>query len=101
MGLAAMEERLRMVGGTLTIKSREQEGTRLSFTIPVSSKSSPLSAVKVKETGRIADILKLVQSRPIFVIMARYRVRSAALSGIAPCYQRSIRNPEQILQVFP
>ena len=36
MGLAAMEERLRMVGGTLTIQSREQEGTRLSFTIPVS-----------------------------------------------------------------
>ncbi len=36
MGLAAMEERLRMVGGTLTIKSRKQGGTRLSFTIPVS-----------------------------------------------------------------
>ncbi len=36
MGLAAMEERLKMVGGTLTIQSRKQEGTRLSFTIPVS-----------------------------------------------------------------
>ncbi len=38
MGLAAMEERLRMVGGTLTIKSRKQGGTRLSFTIPFSPK---------------------------------------------------------------
>jgi PAS domain S-box-containing protein len=36
VGLAAMKERLRMVGGTLDIHSREQEGTRLRFTIPVS-----------------------------------------------------------------
>ena len=35
MGLAAMEERLKMVGGTLTIKSRKQGGTRLSFTVPL------------------------------------------------------------------
>jgi PAS domain S-box-containing protein len=35
LGLAAMEERLSMVGGSLEIQSREQEGTRLSFTIPV------------------------------------------------------------------
>jgi signal transduction histidine kinase len=32
--LAAMKERLNMVGGTFEIHSREQEGTRLSFTIP-------------------------------------------------------------------
>ena len=36
MGLAAMEERLKMVGGTLTIKSRKQRGTKLCFTVPVS-----------------------------------------------------------------
>jgi signal transduction histidine kinase len=35
IGLVAMEERLRMVGGTLNIHSRKQEGTKLSFTIPV------------------------------------------------------------------
>jgi signal transduction histidine kinase len=35
VGLVAMEERLNMVGGTFEIQSREQEGTRLSFTIPV------------------------------------------------------------------
>jgi PAS domain S-box-containing protein len=34
VGLAAMKERLNMVGGTFEIHSREQEGTRLSFTIP-------------------------------------------------------------------
>jgi PAS domain S-box-containing protein len=34
VGLAAMEERLNMVGGTFEIHSREGEGTRLSFTIP-------------------------------------------------------------------
>ena len=35
IGLAAMEERLSMVGGSFEIYSREQEGTRLSFTIPI------------------------------------------------------------------
>jgi signal transduction histidine kinase len=35
VGLAAMEERLNMVGGSFVIQSREQEGTRLSFTIPI------------------------------------------------------------------
>jgi signal transduction histidine kinase len=34
LGLAAMQERLKMVGGSFEIQSREQEGTRLSFTIP-------------------------------------------------------------------
>jgi PAS domain S-box-containing protein len=34
IGLVAMEERLNMVGGSFEIQSREQEGTRLSFTIP-------------------------------------------------------------------
>jgi signal transduction histidine kinase len=35
IGLAAMEERLNIVGGSFAIHSREQEGTRLSFTIPI------------------------------------------------------------------
>jgi PAS domain S-box-containing protein len=34
VGLAAMGERLNMVGGSFEIHSRKQEGTRLSFTIP-------------------------------------------------------------------
>jgi signal transduction histidine kinase len=34
VGLVAMEERLNMLGGTFEIQSREQEGTRLMFTIP-------------------------------------------------------------------
>ena len=36
VGLVAMEERLNMVGGSFDIQSREQEGTRLKFTIPTS-----------------------------------------------------------------
>ncbi|MDD3580697.1 MAG: PAS domain S-box protein [Desulfobacca sp.] len=35
LGLVAMEERLKMVGSTLKIWSREQEGVRISFTIPI------------------------------------------------------------------
>jgi PAS domain S-box-containing protein len=35
LGLAAMEERLHMVGDSFAIQSREGEGTRLSFTIPI------------------------------------------------------------------
>jgi PAS domain S-box-containing protein len=35
MGLAAMKERLNMVGGSFAIQSQEQEGTRLTFTIPI------------------------------------------------------------------
>jgi PAS domain S-box-containing protein len=34
LGLAAMEERLNMVGGSFTVWSREGEGTKLSFAIP-------------------------------------------------------------------
>jgi two-component system sensor histidine kinase UhpB len=34
LGLVAMEERLKLVEGSFQIQSREQEGTRLSFTIP-------------------------------------------------------------------
>ena len=36
LGLPAMEERVRILGGSLTIWSRENQGTRITFTIPVS-----------------------------------------------------------------
>jgi PAS domain S-box-containing protein len=38
LGLVAMEERLKMLGGSLEIQSRDQEGTRLSFKIPTLQK---------------------------------------------------------------
>jgi signal transduction histidine kinase len=37
LGLVAMEERLKMIGGSFEIHSGEQRGTRLSFTIPTLS----------------------------------------------------------------
>jgi signal transduction histidine kinase/CheY-like chemotaxis protein len=37
MGLVSMEERVRMLGGSLAVKSREGHGTRIAFTIPVSN----------------------------------------------------------------
>ena len=36
LGLLAMEERVRILGGSLTIWSQENQGTRITFTIPVS-----------------------------------------------------------------
>jgi signal transduction histidine kinase len=36
LGLPALEERVRILGGSLTIWSQENRGTRITFTIPVS-----------------------------------------------------------------
>ena len=35
MGLAAMEERVHMLGANLDLRSKERKGTRVSFTIPI------------------------------------------------------------------
>jgi signal transduction histidine kinase len=34
-GLALMDERIRMLGGTLDVRSQEGKGTRLTFMIPM------------------------------------------------------------------
>ncbi len=38
IGLSAMQERVKMLGGTLQIRSRKDEGTRISFVLPVENK---------------------------------------------------------------
>jgi signal transduction histidine kinase len=35
MGLLALEERIRMLGGNLQVWSRESQGTRITFEIPL------------------------------------------------------------------
>jgi signal transduction histidine kinase len=35
MGLAAMEERVHMLGANLDLRSKEKGGTRVSFSIPI------------------------------------------------------------------
>jgi len=44
LGLAAMEERVRMLGGTLQLMSEEGKGTRIAFTVPLPNQSSFISA---------------------------------------------------------
>lgn len=39
LGLAAMDERIRLVDGQLEISSRENSGTRIAFTVPVANRS--------------------------------------------------------------
>jgi len=42
MGLAAMDERLRMIGAHLNILSNKNNGTEISFSIPIDLFPSPL-----------------------------------------------------------
>ena len=37
MGLLAMEERIRMLGGNLQVWSKKNQGTSITFTIPVAA----------------------------------------------------------------
>lgn len=41
LGLLAMEERVKILGGTFDIVSREQAGTKLTFTIPIFQRKGP------------------------------------------------------------
>jgi PAS domain S-box-containing protein len=41
LGLAAMDERIRMIDGQLEISSRENNGTRIAFTVPIANRNEP------------------------------------------------------------
>ena len=45
MGLIAMEERVRMMGGSFTIWSQKNQGTRINFVIPIDAGGNEIAAL--------------------------------------------------------